>query len=527
MVAYLKIENPGVAPSEAFTLLGASTKRDGDNGAIVGKFGTGNKQGVTVALRHNLVPVVFAGNLRMEFGTRPVTMDDGLKKSEFNMVTVKYSGKDRTGSSRTSTDDLGWVLEHGADDWKAVDLGLREFVSNALDRAVEEGEARFILSYVTSHANSENNYFQDVQIKGSREFEEVHSALKEYRKTATDFNDVVIEIVNENQVRAKTGYTRIFVPLNSEVTEFYNNIDKWFLHFSEPHLLNQTILPKKNRNFGSRQAAVIYRRGVRVREFENSDIPSLFDYNLENLKLDESRRVDDWYVQHGAAEAMARGDVNSLSRLFQSFIEGKQYWEHSFSQYGLDTGSWEDEQKKRWVEAFGRVAGESAILTTEKGGEMAERKGYKIVKVPEAFAIAGEKHGIRTPSSILSEDDKNGRTIFDATPDAITAVDFAWNLIERHNLQNGRSKPEVKTFRKVMDAESQELGFYRDGVVYINQDIAAGNVVFGWFELTQQLLVTALEEITHHVTGATDNSRDFQDFLLNLVVYLSKERAGM
>ena len=74
MTAYLKIENPGVPPAEAFTLLGASTKRGNDNAATIGKFGSGNKHGVAVLLRNKLPPTVFAGNLKMEFGTRPQGM---------------------------------------------------------------------------------------------------------------------------------------------------------------------------------------------------------------------------------------------------------------------------------------------------------------------------------------------------------------------------------------------------------------------------------------------------------------------
>ena len=77
--------------------------------------------------------------------------------------------------------------------------------------------------------------------------------------------------MEESQVRAKKDHTRVFLPLNAEVLEFYNNLGKWFLHFSEPESLSKAILPKKNRNLGDRKAAVIYRRGVRVREFECSD----------------------------------------------------------------------------------------------------------------------------------------------------------------------------------------------------------------------------------------------------------------
>ena len=270
---------------------------------------------------------------------------------------------------------------------------------------------------------------------------------------------------------------------------------------------------------------MIYRRGVRVREFESSDIQSLYDYNLENLKLDESRRVDDWYVQYEAAKAFAGADVDTVSRLWQSFVDGTKYWEHGFNSYGLENGLANVAQKEVWTTAFEKVAGETAVMATDDGGSMAARKGFKVITAPEAFVNAAEKHGVRTPAKVLSDDDKAGRTVFDATPDAIAAVEFAWELVTKFGVANGRSMPEVKTFRKIMDGGSQTLGLYKDGVVYINQDIAGfGSLQTGWHNLSQQLLVTALEEVSHHVTGASDNSRDFQDFVLNLVVYMAKER---
>ena len=100
-----------------------------------------------------------------------------------------------------------------------------------------------------------------------------------------------IEIVEEARSGQRENHTRVFLPLNAEVLEFYNNLGKWFLHFSEPESLSKAILPKKNRNLGDRKAAVIYRRGVRVREFESSIPESLFDYNLNDLTIDESRKA--------------------------------------------------------------------------------------------------------------------------------------------------------------------------------------------------------------------------------------------
>jgi len=525
MTAFLMIQNPGVAPEEAFTLLGASTKRDSDNGATIGKFGTGNKHGVAVLLRNQLLPVVFAGNLKLEFGTRQQPVNDGIKDTVFNRVVVKFGGKDRAGVSRSATEDLGFVLEHGSADWLSVDLALREFVSNSLDRAVEEGEVLFVTNYLNARSSE---FKQAAANKGSWEHNEVREALSVYRTTATDYKNVVVEVVNDGQVRAKAGHTRIFIPLTQDVLVFFNDLGKWFLHFSEPELLNKTILPKSNRNIGDRQSAVIYRRGVRVREFESSDVPSLFDYNLEDLKLDESRRVDDWYVQYEAAQAFSGGEVETIARLWQSFLDGQKFWEHSFQSYGLESGVHKPQEKANWNAAFEQVAGQFAVIATEEGGQQAARKGFKVVTAPQAIVQAAEKHGVRTPANVLSDDEKAGRTIFDATPDATAAVEFAWALVTKYGITNGKSMPVVKTFRKIMDAGGQTLGVYKDGVGYINQDIAAaGSLTLGWHSLTQQLLVTAIEEVSHHVTGATDNSRDFQDFTLNLVVYMAKELSGV
>jgi hypothetical protein len=528
MTAYLMIENPGVAAPEAFTLLGASTKRNSENSNTIGKFGSGNKHGVAVLLRHKLNPIVFASNLKLEFGTRTQKMDT----TDFERVVVKFGGKDKDGINRSYTEDLGFVLEYGASDWLGVDLALREFVSNSIDRAIDDGEREHLIKWLGSQGqfrgeDAQNEYFENMKDPYSHEFATCRAELIEYRKKAKDYKKVRVEVVTESQVRAKNGHTRVFVPMNSDVLEFYSNLGKWFLHFSEPELLKQTILPKANRNLEERRTAVIYRRGVRVREFLAYETPSLFDYNLEDLDLDESRKVDDWSVMASAARAISKAGPEQITRLWQSFVEKGDFWEHSFSHYGLEVGLNSPEQREVWTKTFETVAGENAVICNH-GGEMAARKGYSVIQAPEAFVIAAEKAGIRTPAKVLTQDDREGREIFDPTADADAAVDFAWNLVTKYKVSNGRNRPSVKTFRKIMEAGSQTLGFYRDNVVYINQDIASnGSLSLGWHGLSQQLLVTALEEVAHHVTGATDNSRDFQDFMLNLIVYMAKEMAGV
>jgi hypothetical protein len=64
--------------------------------------------------------------------------------------------------------------------------------------------------------------------------------------------------------------------------------------------------------------------------------------------------------------------------------------------------------------------------------------------------------------------------------------------------------PPIKCFRSMMDGGVVCQGFYRDGVLYVNENLAGGQSV----ELRQ----TVLEEAAHFITGSKDETRDFQDW---------------
>ena len=487
MPAFLKIENVGVCPPEGFTVFGISLADTSSNAGVIGQFGSGNKHAVAVLLRNELSPVVFAGTLRLEFGTRPQVVSDAQATKEFNRVVVKYGGSDPvTGASRSSAEDLGFVLDYGRQDWDEVALALREFVSNAIDRSIREWG---------------------------------------------DWSGVKIEVVDEAQVRAKRNFTRVFVPLSAEVLQFYNDLGKWFLHFSEPESLNKAILPKKNRNLGDRKAAVIYRRGVRVREFESSDTESLFDYNLDQLRIYESRRASDWDVKHGAGKALASADKQTLAVLFDRLLNSdKVAWEFGFDLFSLSPSSGDSaevltQRSKNWSEAFAQVAGDDAVLTGKGTKDQLERKGYIPVVAPENLVSAASVYGVQTPASVLSVDERLGREITDPTPDAEAAVDYVWSWLEETGLTNGKEKPPVKVFTSILDGGTMLNGFYRDGTVFLHEDLGGtASIVAGCQALSDRIVHVALEEVAHHVTGATDNSRDFQNFLLDLAVKLRRGR---
>ena len=77
-------------------------------------------------------------------------------------------------------------------------------------------------------------------------------------------------------------------------------------------------------------------------------------------------------------------------------------------------------------------------------------------------------------------------------------------------MDDGKAKPEIRGFRKVMNGGVVVRGFLRDDVVYINEDLAHGASV----ELRQ----TVLEELAHYLTGSKDETRDLQDWAFKFAV---------
>jgi len=216
-----------------------------------------------------------------------------------------------------------------------------------------------------------------------------------------------------------------------------------------------------------------------------------------------------------------------LAILFDRLLNSdKPAWEFGFDLYSLQPGNNEfgDElvqRRKNWSEAFAQVAGEDAVLTGKGSVNQLERKGFVPVVAPENLVSAASIYGVQTPAKVLSGDELVGREITAATPDAQAAVDFVWDRLEGIGLTNGKAKPPVRSFTSILDGGTMLNGFYREGVVYLHRDLGgSGSVVGGRQALSDRLVKVALEELSHFVTNATDNSRDFQDYLLEVAVKL-------
>ena len=457
---YLMIRNPGVADYRGFCLIGASTSRSTE--ATIGQFGSGSKLSIALLLRNGIRPVIYCGTLRMEFFTKPETMNG----QTFNRVCLKFSGKDDSGASKSSTEDLGFCLEWGEQDWNNILMGVREFVSNAIDGAVTNGGTH---------------------------------------------KDVELEVVG--LPRAKAGHTAVFVPYSSAIENVYLQIGVAFLHFGRPDTLRQKVLPKPDQS----GFVTIYKKGVLVARFEGT---SVFDYNLGGeLSLDESRNASEYDVRSAVAEAVADAEPDQLLTLLQHVTSNAEVWEGKLHDSRQASRYVEDDVRKaraaNWQKAWTAFAGENGVATSwgiSVSNKFVESKGYKAVPVTSpAWMKALTSYGIPTELTILSKSEQEGKVSAPPTQDMLDAVDWAWSLAESFSLTNGKSKPGVRAFKEIMNAGAQCRGFCESGTVFLHTDLSQGFL----------LKKVALEEVTHHITGATDNSRDYQDYLLRLITEIA------
>lgn len=391
----------------------------------------------------------------------------------FDMVPQIYLGKDKlkisTKKQEASTLDgvveyeeiifgignkkfpSGFTVGFGELDWVDPNMAIREFISNAIDA-----------SYKT-----------------------------------TDTPNLGCKIEHSLRPTPKDGFTRVFIPITKEF-----NLNKYFLHFENPdrNWGKDAILSKPEIS-----NLKIYRRGVLVLE---SKIQSIFDYNFGDIKLDESRNLDQNTITNYIRELRIFND-QQLGQILKnivladsnegSVVETKICWGYDFIESEVG--------KSIWGEIFGHD--KIAIIggINEDMMRALRRKGKMPLYVHNYNKTYFKYWGIQTENDYITTEEKITRKIYPANAEQQKLFDSAWDLVVSAGLAE-KSKPNFHIFDS---NDAGVFGYYINGSIYISSAITE----------KKEFVKTVLEEIAHYLTNARDYSRDFQEFFQNLIYWMA------
>ena len=323
---------------------------------------------------------------------------------------------------------------------------------------------------------------------GAIDWTKISMGVREVVSNAIDQGDYKFEVVDEVSP-TEEGRTAVYIPYTDEVKNYHENLSKYFL-----------VLNNENFTIGNNpyDGLYIYRKGVLV--LEDTTRKSLFRYNIDNLKVDESRNADTHLAHYFVTINLNKMNEGQIAVFLESIIENKDFFEKNldFSYVYTDSYGFKDKVANVWAQKYPGYVLTSATLSEYVGNKYSKIKVVddRIYKwlidwgVPSA-EIDGGAYGAQ-----------QGFLPITVTTDCKRLFNRVWKKLEKLGLTNGKPAPKLRMFAKPMTS-GLTIGGYQDGDrIFIERNHVTTKVM--------------IEEIGHYVTGAGDCTRDFQDWAFNV-----------
>jgi hypothetical protein len=464
------IENMGECPVETITTVGATMSRGNDS--LLGMFGDGSMYGIIQCLREDIEIVICCGTNRLYFTTIPIELNDGIDKK--TMDTAYWSsrpippGLEERKKTKKRMNAMGVASGFGEMGW-TTEMALREFTANAIDHSVKRG-------------------------------------LKP--------TDVIFS--EKDEVRAAAGRTRVFIQRTEDTDDFFLKREAIFLQLNEDgYDPDIHIMPKLEKG-----EAHVYVGGVRVSKFQG--VESMFDYNIPNSQaagvLDESRKLGVYAATTIISKLFAKhATPEQIAAVMHAKDEGHQVWESRLDGWYMkrEIDSTDQDSKDRWKEGFELFIGPAGVACTDTTRKKAlEKKGHNARIVNSDMMELANLAGVPTETDVLDRSESEGRTQVPVSKEIKQAYLCVWNQLEVLSLVKGKEVAALRAFEGPMDGCALTSGFYdpKTKQVWISNSLGGS-----------MLIQVIMEELAHYITGSTDNSRDFQDYLLLVMSKLLKE----
>lgn len=447
MRKYINIKNYTEIESQAFTMIGASTKRDDDS--KIGFFGSGLKYSIAVLLNHGIDFKVYSGLKRIDIRTEKET----FRGQEFDRIYIN-------GEKTSMTKQMGI-------DWKLW-FCIREIYCNAMD----EGKCS-------------------------------------------------MEIIGENEILPEVGQTNFFIHFDDRFDDFFQNIGRYFSKERRDLMFSCGGEYPMKIFFGD-ENEIIYRRGVQCQYEKGNGIKSLYHYDCDFAQINESRVLTGNYTLQGKiCYNLAKYATTDVARTIldgqndDNFETNSFHWS-SFFDYDVErpinsslpklqemffNNNWLDAINGRWLTPklmagyFVKGDRQDHILLSNSLLN-ALRKFFKDKVKCSGFSIEGSNH-------FCVEADERQSLLLERALDFLSKASF-----------NIKYPIKICVFEK-----KNTLGQARQGVIYLSTTV---------FDLGQKEIVsTILEEAFHIESDSSDETREFQNYLINKVVGMMEEKIGV
>lgn len=342
------------------------------------------------------------------------------------------------------------------------------------------GEKKF--DQVVAVINGERKELGFATDFGAIDWNKIDYAIREFVSNAYDQGGCSLAVVDNIEAAADNS-TSVYVEYTKDVKAYHQNIGKYFL--DRELAANSCIINNES------DELLVYRKGVLVSSLPNK---SLFSYNINDIRVDESRNVDSWMVKYKCGQALRSCDSSQADKLVRAIVEDRDVAEVKSLDY-------DEYPRAKLKEAFLRVYPLFKICTIETH-KYCKNKNSVIVVGNKAYKLLAdcdvplaEIDGGRTGAV-------NGYIPIETSTDCKRIFNRIWNKLVKLGYHNGKDKPKLAMFSKPMEFGCTTGGYYENGTVYISRNHVNAKVI--------------LEEIGHYVTDADDCTRDFQDWAFSV-----------
>lgn len=386
-------------------------------------------------------------------------------------------------SARGKADKIG---QFGSGAKHAISVCLR----NGINPIVHVGDSKIVFDcikkmmgetaydQVVADINGERRELSFAIQFGELDWDNMTMALREFYSNAIDQGGLNAFVTNS--IEGVFGKTRVYIELNDVVERAYKDMPNVFLHLQDKQ--SETIIRKAELS-----PLKLYRKGVLVFTGSAKQL-SLNDYNLPDIKLDESRNLHAWMVDSYVASAVSK-DANTMETVLVNVIENKVSVETKVQPLYYPANALRT--------AFEKIYGKRKICLPEVLQYVKNKTDAIAVPADwfmrlkeigiEVAELNGSKHGA-----------ERGYVNAKLTKPHISMAKKIWRKLEKIGMTKNKPMPPLEGFATMMENGSLVHGYYEDGKVYLNANSFS--------------TATIVEEFAHYITDANDCTRDFQDF---------------